>query len=66
MHRRHHTHRHRHGLRRWLERIPRSTMATAVVGLLFMLVLLLMLVWRLLTGVWLFDTIITVFGGGTV
>jgi DNA-binding NtrC family response regulator len=43
---------------RWLKKIPRRTMATVVVGMVPVIVLLLMLLWKLLTGVWLLDKVL--------
>jgi two-component system response regulator AtoC len=62
-HRRRHRNKLSHRVSRWLKKVPRRTMATGIVALVFVLALLLMLIWKWLTGEWLVDTIMGMLGG---
>jgi two-component system, NtrC family, nitrogen regulation response regulator NtrX len=61
--RRRHSLSHRAG--RWLKRIPRRTLATAIVVLALVFALLMMLLWKAMTGEWLFDTFLETVSGFT-
>jgi len=61
--RRRRRHRLSHRVGRWLRQIPRRTMATLIVALAFVFALLLILLWKKMTGEWLFDTIFGAMSG---
>ncbi|MCX6843550.1 MAG: hypothetical protein NTX53_14850, partial [candidate division WOR-3 bacterium] len=63
VHRRRHRNKLSHRVSRWLKKVPRRTMATLIVVLVFVLALLLMLIWKWLTGEWLVDTIMGMLAG---
>jgi phosphate/sulfate permease len=56
----HHHHR-KYRLFRWWFKIPLSTRATLTVGLALVALVLLMIVWKWITGEWVFDRLLAAF-----